>query len=96
MKILFTKRAKKNYHSIKNLLYRKWDEKVALAFEEKTIQFLDLLEQFPEIGSIELKEKQIRGFPLTKHTRLFYRLSLERIIILNFFDVRQNPKKKLK
>ena len=96
MKILFTRRAKKNYHSIKERLYRKWGEKVALAFEEKTIQFLDLLEQFPETGSVELKEKQIRGFQLTKQTRLFYRLTPESIIILNLFDVRQNLKKKLK
>lgn len=96
MKILFTRRAKKSYHSIKARLSRKWGENLALAFEEKTIQFFSLLEKFPEMGTVEFEEKQIRGFSLTKQTRLFYRLKGERIIILNFFDVRQNPKKKLK
>jgi plasmid stabilization system protein ParE len=96
MKIFFTRRAKKNYHSNKERLCQRWGEKVGLAFEEKTIQFLDLLENFPELGSVELEEKQIRGFQLTKQTRMFYRLKGERIIVLNFFDVRQNPKKKLK
>ena len=67
---------------------------MAEAFEQKMVDFLDLLEDFPEIGVVEVIEKQIRGFQLTKQTRIFYRIKGERIIILTFFDVRQDPKKK--
>lgn len=94
MKISLTKRAEKSYHSIRDYITNEWGEIVAEAFEQKTIDFLDLLEDFPEIGVIEVIEKQIRGFQLTKQTRVFYRIKSERIIILTFFDVRQNPKRK--
>jgi plasmid stabilization system protein ParE len=57
---------------------------------------LDLLEDFPEIGAVEVVEKQIRGFQLTKQTMVFYRTKGEKIIILTFFDVRQDPRKKIR
>lgn len=94
MKISFTRGAVKSYYSIKDYLVREWGERVSEAFEQKTIDFLDLLEAFPEIGAVELSEKQIRGFQLTRQTRIFYRIKGERIIILALFDVRQNPSKK--
>ena len=94
MKISLTKRAEKNYRSTEDFIIDEWGERVAEAFEQKTIDFLDLLEDFPEIGIIEVVEKHIRGFQLTKQTRVFYRIKGERIIILNFFDVRKNPKKR--
>lgn len=94
MRIFLTKRAEKNYRSIKEHITEEWGEIVADAFEQKTVSFFDLLEDFPEIGAIELAGKQIRGFQLTKQTRVFYRIKDDRIIILTLFDVRQDPKKK--
>jgi plasmid stabilization system protein ParE len=94
MKIFFTKRANKNFHSIKERIFVKYGERVAEAFELKLDNFLDILENFPEIGSVEVIEKQIHGFQLTKQTRVFYRIKGEIIVILTFFDVRQDPKKK--
>jgi plasmid stabilization system protein ParE len=94
MRIFITKRADKNFHSIKERIAVSYGGRVAEAFELKTVNFLDILEKFPEIGSVEVTEKQIRGFQLTKQTRVFYRIKGERIIILTFFDVRQDPKKK--
>ena len=96
MSISFTKRAQNNYNSLKNYLLEEWGKSTESAFEQKTIDFLDLLKEFPEMGSIELPDKQIRGFQLTKQTRIFYRIKEQNIILLSFFDVRQNPKKKLK
>jgi len=96
MRISFTKRAQRNYNLIKIYLTEEWGKATAEAFEQKTIDFLDLLKEFPELGSIELFEKQIRGFQLTKQTRILYRIKDKSIILLAFFDVRQNPKKKLK
>lgn len=95
MKIVLTKRAIKKYHSIKDFISSEWGISIATAFEQKTISFLDLLEEFPEIGELEYLEKQIRGFQLTRQTRVFYRIKGGKILILTFFDVRQNPKKKL-
>ena len=54
MRISFTKRAQNNYSTIKNYLKVDWGETSTEAFEQKTIDFLDLLKEFPEMGSIEL------------------------------------------
>ena len=96
MKIFLTKRADKNYQSIKEHISNKWGEKVAQAFEQKVIDFLGLLKNFPELGSDEVPEKHILGFQLTKQTKVFYRIKTDKLIILSFFDVRQDPKKKPK
>jgi len=57
MKIFLTKGADKNFHSIKDRIFVKYGGKVAEAFELKTINFLDILENFPELGSVEVIEK---------------------------------------
>lgn len=94
MKISLTKRAERNFNSIKRYIAKEWGERVAEIFEQKTVDFFDLLIDFPEIGTVEVSEKQIRGFQLTKQTRVFYRIKSDRIIVLSFFDVRQDVQKK--
>jgi plasmid stabilization system protein ParE len=94
MIIKVSKRAEKSFRSIKDFIKEKWGELVADAFEQKIINFLDLLEEFPEIGTVEFPEKRLYGFQLTKQTKVFYRIKANRIIITVLFDVRQDPKKK--
>ncbi|MFM6975529.1 MAG: type II toxin-antitoxin system RelE/ParE family toxin [Sphingobacteriaceae bacterium] len=94
MTVFLTRRAEKNYQFIKDYLSEEWGTHVAQAFEQRTIDLLDLLSNFPDLGPVELPEKQIHGFQLTKQIRIFYRLKANRIIILSFFDVRQDPRKK--
>jgi hypothetical protein len=43
----------------------------------------------------QVEKDDIRGFQLSPQTRILYRIRDEKIIILSFFDVRQNPTKKL-
>lgn len=93
MRILLTRRAVRNFRSIVNHIQSEWGEGAAEVFEQKTINFLDLLADFPEIGTVEFDEKQIRGFLLTRQIRVFYRIKGERIIILDFFDVRQHRRR---
>jgi plasmid stabilization system protein ParE len=95
MNIVVTKRAELNYKSIKKYITKEFGEKASDEFDLKTIKFLDLLANFPLIGSMEVPAKNIRGFQFTKQTRLMYRLKSETIIVLNFFHVRQSPAKKL-
>ncbi|WP_029038361.1 type II toxin-antitoxin system RelE/ParE family toxin [Salinimicrobium xinjiangense] len=94
MKIFITKRAEKNYKSITNYLHKEWGANVVEALNKRTRHFFDLLEIFPEMGSIEFPAKNIRGLQLTTQLRVFYTVKEDRIIILSFFDVRQNPEKK--
>ncbi len=94
MKVLVTRGARRNYRQIKNHIRSEWGWASAEAFEQKTRDLLRLLSVFPEIGSIEEYEKAIRGIPLTRHTMVFYRLKDDEVIVLSFFDVRQDPARK--
>jgi plasmid stabilization system protein ParE len=56
--------------------------------------FLEILVDFPELGSIENIDRGIRGFTFTRQVNIFYRVSEEKIFLLDFFDNRQDPNKK--
>lgn len=96
MQISFTKRAQGHYHSILIYLLDEWGANTANVFEQKVLDFFAVLSEFPEMGSLEEPDKMIRGFQLTKQIRVLYRIKGKRIIVLAFFDVRQNPYKKWK
>lgn len=92
MQILLTPRAEKNFDSIVQFLQDKWGERSANQFIIKTDQLFKLLQNYPTMGQIEIGE--IRGFQLTHQTRIMYTITAQKIIILSFFDVRQNPDKR--
>ncbi len=94
LEIYWTKRADKNFDKIIDYLLNEWGENVSRAFIKKVYDFLDILAEFPEIGTIENREKGIRGFTIVKQVNVFYRISGNKIILLNFFDNRQDPKRK--
>jgi plasmid stabilization system protein ParE len=85
MKIFFTPRAGKDYDSIKEYLINKWGESIAEEFEQTTVEFLDLLEAFPNLGELDNEKNHIRGFQLTKQTRVLYTVESDHIVIISFF-----------
>ncbi len=92
--IYWSKRADKKFDKIIGYLDEEWGEAVTKAFVKKVYDFIDILIEFPEIGSIEHAERNIRGFVIVKQLTLFYKIQDDKIILLNFFDNRQNPKRK--
>ncbi|MCF8278045.1 MAG: type II toxin-antitoxin system RelE/ParE family toxin [Flavobacteriales bacterium] len=92
--IVWTKRASAKFDAIIDYLETDWNEKVVRAFVQKTEAILQLLARTPELGTLEHPENGIRGFKLTKHNRLFYRVEKNRLVVLNLFDNRQHTKKK--
>ena len=94
LKIQWSKRADKKFDKIIEYLMVKWSERVTKSFVKKVHDLIDTLSEFPEIGTIENKEKGIRGFTVIKQVIIFYKVSGNRIIILDFFDNRQAPEKK--
>lgn len=94
LEIVWTKRADQKFDKILDYLNSEFGQRVTSAFVKKVYDFLDILSEFPEIGTIEHKAKQIRGFTLIKQVNIFYKIKNSKIIILNFFDNRQNPKRK--
>lgn len=93
-KIVWNKRADMQLVSIQNYLTAEFGEKVAEEFTSRVFTFLNLLAKFPEMGTVENKEKNIRGFLLHRHTTLFYKPEGDKIYLLSLFDNRKDPGKK--
>ena len=95
-KIVWTKTAQKQFDDIVDYIETEWSEKIAAKFTNRVNDFFGLLQLYPEVGSIEVKKKRIKGFLLTKQVRLFYRIKGQNIILLSFFDTRLSHSKKLR
>jgi len=93
-KVVWTKRADTKFTKILEYLNEVGGQKVTEPFIKRTYNFLDILIDFPEVGAIQNASRDIRGFTLTKHITLFYRIDQQNIILLNFFDTRQRRNKK--
>jgi len=92
LQIVWTKRAKANFGSIVGYLEANWSEQVTTGFAKRVYSFLEILAEFPEIGSIQDQQRGIRGFLVEKQTKIFYRIEGKKLYLLNFFDTRQDPK----
>lgn len=90
-KIVWTKRALKNLDKTITYLQENWSEKVIDSFVTKTYETLYLLCEFPEIGVTENRNKNIRGLLITRHNKLFYKITKDSIVVLRIVDTRQNP-----
>ena len=93
-KIVWTKRAISKFNNIITYLEEEWGEQVTENFVRKTYDIIELISDQSDLGTLENIEKNIRGFLLTKHNRLFYRVTDKEIILLNFFDTRSGRKRK--
>ena len=93
-KLVWTKIADTKLSIIRDYLNEVWGLKVTEAFMQRTYDFLDILIDFPEIGVIQNFSRNIRGFTLTRHTTIFYKIDNQNTILLNFFDNRQRRDKK--
>ena len=94
LSIYWTRTSDKKFDKIIDFLEQEWGKTVAKAFVKKVYDFLDILVEFSEIGSIENSERNIRGFVVVKQLVIFYKIKENNIILLDFFDNRQNPKRK--
>ncbi|KAF0239487.1 MAG: hypothetical protein FD181_75 [Prolixibacteraceae bacterium] len=92
--IFWSKKADKNFDKIIRFIDEEWGESATRVFVRKVYDFLELLQEFPEIGTIENRESNIRGFVIVKQLTLFYKIYQNKIILLNFFDNRMSPKRK--
>jgi len=94
LEVQWSKRADRKFDKIIEYLLIGWSERVTRSFIKRVYDLIETLSEFPEIGTIENKEKGIRGFTIVKQVNIFYKVSGNRIIILDFFDNRQAPEKK--
>lgn len=93
MRIFWTKRALKSYLDIEEYIQKEFGQKISEKFKDRIIAFLELLSKYPKIGTLEIPNKKIYAFQVSKQTRLFYRINKKHISLLMFFDSRRDPAK---
>jgi len=94
LKVQWTKRADKKFDKIIAYLLSEWNEKVTKSFVENVYDLIEILAEYPEIGTIENEENGIRGLTIVKQVNIFYKVKDDQLLILNFFDNRKDPQEK--
>jgi len=92
--VVWNRKASNKFNAIISYLQNEWGDNVTQNFVVKTYQIIEFISQYPEMGTLEDHEKQIRCFVITKHNTMFYRIDGKRLIILTFFDNRRHPQKR--
>ena len=91
--VKWTEYAIEDFENVISYLLREWGYKVAEEFAENTHSRIERISIYPEIGIESHKEPFVRSIVLSKQNKLYYRITIQSIEILNIFDTRQNPEK---
>jgi len=91
--IILKKRFTNKVQKVLVYLKKEWSHKVATDFLLKIDRRIELLTKQPYIGALSAKVKDVRGLLITRHNRLYYKIKDDKVIILNMYDTRMNPKK---
>ena len=91
-KVIYKKRF---YNRLSKLLFyleKEWSKQVADEFLSMLDKRIATLQKQPYIGNPSQKVKDVRGILITKHNKLFYKVSGQSIVVLTMYDTRMNPK----
>lgn len=95
MKIVWSNQARKDYFTVLDYLYENWGINEVKTFVKKTEDILKVIKKYPQTFIESSKKRNVcKGF-VTKHNSVFYKVNdnKKEIILLTFWDNRQNPKK---
>lgn len=93
LKISWTENALADYKQVLDYLHDEWPVSVTTAFINNFQSRIETLLAFPDIGIASSKITGVKSIVLTKHNKLYYRVTDEQLYILNIFDTRQDPEK---
>jgi len=94
-KIRWTEEAIETFDKIIEYLENRWTDREIVKFVNKTNQILTQISEHPEMCKSSFKMK-IRMGIITKQTSIFYQIDIQNktIVILSFWDNRQDPSKR--
>ena len=93
LKVKWTPKALDSYHSILKYLNTSWSEKEVKNFVNRTDSVVNIITVQPYLYKAA-KTNTIRAAFVTKHNMLFYRIFKNKVVLLEFWDTRQNPMKR--
>jgi plasmid stabilization system protein ParE len=91
--IVIKKRFSNKVVKVLTYLEKEWSLQVASAFLVKIDRRIELLKKHPHIGAPSIKIKDVRGILITRHNKMYYKISGKKVVILNMYDTRMNPKR---
>jgi plasmid stabilization system protein ParE len=91
LEIIFTDDASYMLLSITNFIENKWGKKQAEKFLSKVYKTLDLISKQPYLFKASAIQENVRIGIVSKQTSFFYEIQDSEIIILFFWDNRQDP-----
>ncbi len=89
--VIIKKRFIKKVLNVLTYLEKEWSAKEAEDFLAKVEYRVAIIQSQPFIGLPSEKVKGVRGILITRHNKMYYKVSGKQIIILNMYDTRQNP-----
>lgn len=93
--IQWTPAARNSFNKIIQYLQNEWTEKEITRFAERTEKMTETLRRYPEMCRPSVKKKHVRIGILDKHTQIvyYYKPGIQLIVILLFWNMKQNPAK---
>ncbi len=91
--IIVKKRFTNKIVRLLDYLETEWGKAVADNFLKEIDRRLYTLSEQPLIGVVSNEAKTVRSILITKHNRLYYRIKVNTIEIVNMYDIRMNPRK---
>ncbi len=89
--IVFSKRANETFDLIQLQLLERWGTASVIKFEQRTMLVLEAISNSPFMyQSIEI-DSEVRKAIIHKNCSLFYRINGQKIVLLFFWDNRQDP-----
>ena len=88
-KVIWIKRAIRSFNNIVSYLRTDWSYEIADEFYNRTHIIIDLIKDFPEIGSLVKQRRIVRRFLITRHNYIIYRTFKNKLIIVDFVDTRK-------
>ena len=91
--IIWQDQAVNEFEAIQDYIGSKFGGNSKAKFTVRVFEFLHILEKYPSIGPVEFPQKAIRGFVISKQTKVLYKIIDEKIHLLSFFDNRKDPER---
>jgi len=91
--IIVKKRFANKVVRLLDYLETEWGKTVADNFLNEIDRRIDTLTEQPLMGVASNDAKTVRSILITKHNRLYYRVKVNTIEIVNIYDTRMNPRK---
>jgi len=93
--IRWSDNARMDYKNVVDYLLQDWNEDIALRFIELLEYKIERIAKHPYTGLPSQKYPDIRSISITKHNRLYYKISKDWLEIVNIFDTRRHPDKNM-